>query len=175
MDSQRYLKQTHHPSSEKPNPFLRVKRARAGGGGETITYEAFPGTSQQVTFASVACFPIIIPAWHLPAAFVCDSSGGCGRLSLVMRVHRSPFSPQVTRGEQQASSLNFSLVLAEGERCAFWSRAARQIIISIRERESSRLPQDPESIYQRVMSAWCRTPARASSFSHFKDAGVHID
>jgi hypothetical protein len=98
MDSQRYLKQTHHPSSEQPNPFLRAKRgAHAGGGGETITYKAFPGTSQQVTFASVARFPIIISAWHLPAAFVCDSSGECRRLSLVMRVHRSPFSPQVTR------------------------------------------------------------------------------
>jgi hypothetical protein len=92
MDSQRCLKRIHHPSSEKPNPFLRVKREACAGGGETITYKAFPGTSQQVTFASDARFPIIIPAWHLPAAFVCDSSGAS-----LLRVHRSPFSPQVTR------------------------------------------------------------------------------
>lgn len=102
MDSRRCLKQS--PFSHC-NPFCRIK-SEVRAGGETIVYKAFPGTSQQVTFASAARFPIIIPA-----------HGIClPRVSLGVWAPRyTPSAPPQPFLEWRANNrLNFSLVLADG-------------------------------------------------------------
>jgi hypothetical protein len=111
------------------------------------------GVSRHVSAGDI-CIRRSLPNHNSGLAFACRV-----RLRLIRRLviasAPQPLLASSDAANNRRARWTFHLFWSK-ESGAFWSLAARQIIISIRERESSRLPQDPESIYQRAMSAWYR-------------------